>query len=72
MARPKMFDEETVVVSVRLPISLRDRLAQLAQSEKRSMNQEILLLIERGLIGLDVPSNTAPPRAAARGRSKHS
>jgi hypothetical protein len=72
MARPRIYDEETVVVSVRLPVSLRDRMMQMAKQAKRSLNQQMLLLIETGLTELDAAGGTDEPRAAKRGRSRSS
>jgi len=49
MARPKKSNEPTMVVSVRMPASLHDQIAQLAEEERRAMSQQILVLLERGL-----------------------
>jgi hypothetical protein len=53
MARPKQFTEETEVVSLRLPKSIKERVTDRAWRERRSMNQMLLLLIEMGLSAQD-------------------
>ena len=41
--------EPTAVLSIRIPRSLKERLQQLARRDRRSLNQQIRWLIERGL-----------------------
>ena len=41
--------EETVVVSVRMPRPLKERLHQLARLNRRSLNQQIVWALERWL-----------------------
>lgn len=53
MARPKQFTEETEVVSLRLPKSIKEMVTDRAWRERRSMNQMLLLLIEMGLSAQD-------------------
>lgn len=53
MARPKQFTEETEVVSLRLPKSIKVDVIDRAWRERRSMNQMLLLLIETGLLAQD-------------------
>jgi len=43
----------TIVVSVRMSPELRDRIKELARAGYRSMNQQILLLIDLGLEALN-------------------
>ena len=53
-----METEKTVTISVRLPESLHTVIARMAQQERRSINQQIIWLTQRGLIGL--PANPQP------------
>jgi hypothetical protein len=43
---PKLFKEKTAVVSVRFPLSLKKQLEKLAEKNRRSLNQQILLMLE--------------------------
>ena len=47
---PKLFKEKTLVVSVRFPLSLKKQLEKLAEKNRRSLNQEVLLTLEIGLV----------------------
>ncbi len=54
MPRKKIYpDDEMVAFSIRLPVSLRDRLEKLASKNRRSLNQELLWLLERALEDID-------------------
>ena len=48
MSRPNLYGKQgTSVVSVRLPNPLKKRLEQIAEIERRSVNQMIVLLLEQ-------------------------
>ena len=50
MAREPLYPgEETVPFSIRIPQSLKDYLQERARQNRRSMNQEVVLLIEQAL-----------------------
>ena len=54
MPREKLYqDEESVAFSIRLPAALRERLEQRATKNRRSLNQEIVWLIQQALETLD-------------------
>jgi hypothetical protein len=44
---------EVAAMSIRLPIPLRDRIGELAEASHRSLNQEIVWLIEKAFETLD-------------------
>jgi len=47
MPRRKLFpDEETYTLSVRIPISMKDEIEELAVKNRRSMNQEVIYLLK--------------------------
>lgn len=41
--------DETVAITVRMPESVKDRIYELAQKERRSINSEIVHLLESSL-----------------------
>lgn len=48
MPRKKLYrDDETVAFSIRLPAALRERLEQRAAENRRSLNQEIVWLVQQ-------------------------
>jgi len=50
MPRKKLYqDEETVTLSIRLPASLRDEVRKRSITQRRSLNQEIVWLIQTAL-----------------------
>jgi len=50
MPRKKLYrDDETVAFSIRLPAALRERLEQRAAENRRSLNQEIVWLVQQAL-----------------------
>ncbi len=61
MPRQKLYsDEETIAFSIRLPASLRDILQARANENRRSVNQEIVWLIQYALahLGHSEPSES--------------
>ena len=54
MPRQKLYqDEKTIALSIRLPASIRDQVQKRAIENRRSLNQEIVWLIQRALELLD-------------------
>ena len=50
MPRTKLYEKEnTVVVSVRLPQSLKQQMQKLARENRRSLGQQIVWTLEKGL-----------------------
>lgn len=49
MGRPKVRTEDDAIISVRLPESLKSKVADRAWRERRSMNQMLRILVELGL-----------------------
>jgi hypothetical protein len=49
MPRQKMHDENQKAISVRLPENLYAQVQVLAQENRRSMNQEIIVLLQKAL-----------------------
>lgn len=50
MPRQKLYsDEEVAALSIRLPASLKALIEQRAQANRRSLNQEIVWLLERAI-----------------------
>ena len=47
--KPTSKKVKTAVVSVRMPRPLKDEIKQMAEQNFRSLNQQILWLLERGL-----------------------
>jgi hypothetical protein len=62
MARPKSFAEPTMIVSVRMPASLHDQVVRLAEVEHRSLSQQLIVLIEKGLQEADTSARPAARR----------
>ena len=55
-----METEKTITTSVRFPESLHRIIERMAQAERRSINQQIIYLAQRGLIGLPVDLQPKP------------
>lgn len=53
MARPRLFEGETSVVSVRMDQKLLERISEMARSDRRSINQQVIFLIELAFAGID-------------------
>ena len=54
MPRQKLYqDQETVALSIRLPANIRDILTERAAENRRSLNQEIVWLIQKALAALE-------------------
>jgi hypothetical protein len=50
MPRQKLYPEEELVpLSIRLPATMREKIQERAQSNRRSLNQEIVWLLEKSL-----------------------
>lgn len=50
MPRKKIYnDEDTVAFSIRLPVSLREKIESVAYENHRSVNQEIVTRLEKSL-----------------------
>jgi hypothetical protein len=50
MPRQKLYPEEELVpLSIRLPATMREKIQERAQSNRRSLNQEIIWLLEKSL-----------------------
>lgn len=47
MARPPMGND--IIMSLRYPRDLRDKLRKLAEKERRSLNEQIVYILERWL-----------------------
>jgi len=43
-------DEELVVITLKMPISLRDELADAAQEDVRSLGAQIVWFVKKGLV----------------------
>jgi len=54
MPRQKLYpDEELVPLSIRLPATMREAIQGRAQTNRRSLNQEIVWLLEKALKMVD-------------------
>jgi hypothetical protein len=50
MPRQKLYpDEETVALSIRIPASMKEEIEERAVKNRRSQNQEVVWLIQKGL-----------------------
>lgn len=63
-----------VQIGLRVPESLRERLTAMARAEKRSLNSQVLLIVETALEAMDEgpakpksPAKATTPRARAKG-----
>lgn len=55
MPRRRLYgDDETVAFTIRLPRTLKEKLQKQAQSHRRSLNQEIVWLVQWALAHLPV------------------
>ena len=65
MARQRIYDdEETVHLSVRLPFSIISRIKELALKNRRSTNQQIVLLLQTALEVLDQAQDSKEKRSS--------
>jgi hypothetical protein len=63
MARKRLPDEEQLSpLSIRIPASLREQIEQSARRHRRSLNQEVILWLERA--AQDFDASAAQPSAA--------
>lgn len=62
MTRRKLYDDETTVVSFRLPVPMKKEIERIARVEYRTLSQQIVVLIRRGIEAM----NSAPPESRAR------
>lgn len=66
MARKRLPDEEQLSpLSIRIPISLREQIEQSARRNRRSLNQEVILWLERAAQDFGTPE-TRPPASTAQ------
>ena len=65
MARKRLPDEEELSpLSIRIPASLREQIEQSARRQRRSLNQEVILWLERAAQDFGTPE-AQPPTATA-------
>jgi predicted HicB family RNase H-like nuclease len=59
-----MYDEEIVAFSIRLPRSLKEEIQERAQENRRSLNQEIVWMLQQAMDTLREPGpeGASPPR----------
>ena len=63
MARKRLPDEEELsALSIRIPVSLREQIEQSARRQRRSLNQEVILWLERAAQDFGAPE-AQPPTA---------
>jgi len=63
MARKRLPDEEELSpLSIRIPVSLREQIEQSARRQRRSLNQEVILWLERAAQDFGAPE-AQPPTA---------
>mgnify|MGYP000670662482 CR=1 FL=1 len=60
MSDNKVIDKEVVAFSIRLPRPLNDRIRERAKQNRRSLNQEIVWLLEQALRFLDTEGTPKP------------
>lgn len=61
MARKRLPDEEELSpLSIRIPLSLRELIEQSARRQRRSLNQEVILWLERAAQDFGTPVAQAP------------
>jgi hypothetical protein len=65
MAKKRLPDEEELSpLSIRIPVSLREQIEQTARRNRRSLNQEVILWLERAAQDFGMPE-ARPPAATA-------
>lgn len=63
MARKRLPDQEDLSpLSIRIPVSLREQIEQSARRQRRSLNQEVILWLERAAQDFGMPE-AQPPTA---------
>jgi len=66
MARKRLPDEEQLSpLSIRIPASLREQIEQSARRNRRSLNQEVILWLERAAQDFGAPE-TRPSKPASQ------
>ena len=61
MARKRLPDEEDLSpLSIRIPVSLREQIEQSARRHRRSLNQEVILWLERAAQDFGLPESRPP------------
>ena len=60
--------EPRVALLVRVPASLKSRLAEVAKHERRSLSKQVELLLEKCLESQGRDSNTSPGKATGDGK----
>lgn len=64
MTPKRLLDEEQLSpLSIRIPLSLREQIEHSARRNRRSLNQEVILWLERAALEFGVPES--PPPASA-------
>jgi hypothetical protein len=62
MARKRLPDEEELSpLSIRIPLSLREQIEQSARRHRRSLNQEVILWLERAALDFETVAVAQPP-----------
>ena len=66
MAKKRLPDEEELSpLSIRIPVSLREQIEQTARRNRRSLNQEVIVWLERAAQDFGM-SEARPPAATAQ------
>jgi len=66
MPRKRLPDEEQLSpLSIRIPVPLREQIEQSARCNRRSLNQEVILWLERAAQDFGTPE-TQPPTPGAQ------
>ncbi len=53
MPRTKMFSEESISLSIRMPVTMKEAIEKRAIKERRSVNQEVVRLLQIALESLE-------------------
>lgn len=65
MAGKRLPDEEQLSpLSIRIPVSLREQIEQSARRSRRSLNQEVILWLERAARNFGTPESQPPAPGA--------
>lgn len=61
-----MSNEDRIPVTFRLPAVVKERIERLAEKERRSMNEQMVYLLEQALLISDAQKSTASNGKAAK------
>lgn len=61
-----MSNEDRIPVTFRLPAAVKERIERLAEKERRSMNEQMVYLLEQALLISDAQKSAAPNGKAAK------